>query len=277
MLLPAGFLALFLIFWLIFIPVGPIIRHTLAILGKRTASYRYNDYVPVAVLLVAGIGATAAAGDQFLDLAELVQARSDVLQQVDSEVHLWAREQRSAGATLFFTFFTHLGGPLILGLIVAAVAAVLSLRGRHRWAIYVIVTSAIGGLLNLQLKLFFSRTRPDLAEALRMAQGYSFPSGHAMGATVVFCALGYLVLRAAKPWRVRAAGLAAGASIIVAVSLSRVYLGVHWISDIGAGVAAGLLWALTATVAYETFRRIRLIRSLRRQRATESGGPDARA
>jgi undecaprenyl-diphosphatase len=118
-------------------------------------------------------------------------------------------------------------------------------------------------LLVLQLKSLFARARPDLAEALRTADGYSFPSGHAMGSVVVFGALSYLVLRLHAPWRRRAAGLAAAGTFIAAISVSRIYLGVHWISDIAAGLCAGTVWVTVATVAYETFRRIRLIRALR--------------
>ncbi|HEU4522437.1 MAG TPA: phosphatase PAP2 family protein, partial [Thermoanaerobaculia bacterium] len=226
MLYAAGFIALFLILWAVFMFLGPLIQRVLAMLGNVTASFRYRDYVPVVVLLAAGLAGTAFAADQFIELAELVRAESPLLQQIDTSIHEWARGQRSAGATLFFTAFTHLGSPVGLAIIVVGVTAVLLRSGRYRWAVYLLATTVIGGLLVLQLKLFFSRTRPDLAVALRSAQGFSFPSGHAMGTTVVFGALCYLILRAHKPWRLRAAGLAFATTIVLAVSLSRVYLGV---------------------------------------------------
>src|SRR6185436_19181116 len=93
----------------------------------------------------------------------------------------------------------------------------------------------------------------------------------------------YLALRVIPHWRWRAAALALAVSIIVAIASSRIYLGVHWISDVGAGMAAGLLWVTTTTVAYETFRRIRMIRALRAKRdvssragARDPGGRGAR-
>jgi membrane-associated phospholipid phosphatase len=266
-----GLALLFFVLWLFFTAIGPALQHTLAFAGRKVASFRYYDYLPVALLLAIGVIGTSFAADQFIDLAELVQAESSELQQIDSEVHGWARDQRSAGATLFFTAFTYLGSPVGLGIIVLMVAGVLIARHRYRWAGFLLFTTTVGALLIVQLKVMFSRARPDLAEAIRSAQGFSFPSGHAMGTTVVFAALSYLILRAQQPWKRRAAGLAAATSVIVAVSLSRVYLGVHWISDIGAGISGGLLWVLVTTVSYETFRRIRLIRSLRRQRGIKQG------
>jgi undecaprenyl-diphosphatase len=91
-----------------------------------------------------------------------------------------------------------------------------------------------------------------------------------MGATVCFGALSYLAFRAIPNWRERAAAIALCFSMIAAIAASRVYLGVHWISDIGAGIAAGTIWFASTTVAYETFRRIRLIRSLRKKREVSS-------
>ena len=219
----------------------------------------------MAILL--GIGAFVAvmAGDEFLDLAELVHDQSPLLQDIDRKAHLWAASERSPGATTFFTFFTIAGTPVGLGIIVAAAAVVLARRKRFRWAAYLVFTTATGSLLVVQLKLYFARERPDLAEALRTAHGYSFPSGHAMGSTIVCGALAYLALRACETWRAKAAALAGATTFVLAVAFSRVYLGVHWISDIAAGVTAGLIWITVTTVAYEAFRRIRLIRELRRR------------
>ncbi len=137
------------------------------------------------------------------------------------------------------------------------------MRGRYRWALYLGLTSALGGALNTLLKAYFVRQRPDLAEAIRTATGYSFPSGHAMGSTIVFGALSYLALRQSGAWRERSAALALAISTVLAISLSRIYLGVHWITDVVAGITAGLVWVVAATVAYEASRRIRAARQRR--------------
>src|SRR5207244_4020919 len=144
---------------------------------------------------------------------------------------------------------------------------VLAFLRRWRWIAYLAVTFGGGELLDVELKSYFARARPAMAEALRIAHGYSFPSGHALGSTVAFGALAYLAYRTAKSWSGAAAALAFGATFVLAVSLSRVYLGVHWISDVAAGVSAGLVWVTTTTAAYETARRIRHLRNVGRASA----------
>jgi membrane-associated phospholipid phosphatase len=264
------FLLLFAVLALFFRLVGPVLERLLRYAANRTAKFRYRDYLPVVIVLAAGAAVTAMAGDAFLDLAELVHESSPRLHRIDGEVHQWAAASREQGATPFFTLMTIIGTPVGLGVLCAIVAGILIVRGRWRWAAYLFLTGGIGGLLNLQLKAYFARARPELAEALRDAHGYSFPSGHAMGSTMVFGALCYLAFRVIRTWRWRAVALAFNCSMIVAIATSRIYLGVHWISDIAAGIAAGLIWLIATTVAYETFRRIRLVRSLRTKRGAAS-------
>lgn len=262
-----SFLAVFLVLWLLFFGAGPWFERLLKRTAHWTASFRYRDYLSVFVVLAVGIAATAMAGDAFLDIAERLQEGSPRLHAIDAMAHQWARDTRTPGATAFFTFLTLLGTPVGMAIVVLIAVIPLVARGRWRWAAYLVITSVVGGLLNLLLKSFFERARPELAEALRSAHGYSFPSGHAMGSTIVLGSLAYLAFRILSRWRHRAAALALSCTLVLAIAVSRVYLGVHWISDIAAGIAAGLIWLATATVAYETFRRIRLIRSLRAARS----------
>ena len=82
--------------------------------------------------------------------------------------------------------------------------------------------------------------------------------------SITLGALSYLAVRLVHRWRWKSAVIAFSMTIIVAVASSRVYLGVHWISDIGAGISAGILWLTISTVGYETVRRLRLVRHRRR-------------
>jgi membrane-associated phospholipid phosphatase len=264
------FLLLFVVLWVFFYAFLPLIERLLGRTAHFTAKFRYRDYLPVVIVLGLGIIATSFAGDAFLDLAERLHAESSRMHTIDREVHIWARTAHTDGSTRFFTLLTIIGTPVGLGIVVAFVAALLAARRRWRWAGYLLFTTVVGGLLNLQLKAYFARARPDLHEALRHASGYSFPSGHAMGSTICFGALSYLAFRAIPKWRERTAVIALCVTMIAAIAASRIYLGVHWISDIGAGIAAGAIWFVTTTVAYETFRRIRLIRSLRKKRGQDA-------
>lgn len=217
-------------------------------------------WVPVLIPIVVGVIVSMAAGDLFFDLAESMQRRNPELYRLDRTIHSTVRTLRHPGLTNFFTFFTIIGTPVGLFLIALITSVFLYFRHRYRWIAYLAFTGTGGGILNLQLKSLFERERPSLAEALREASGYSFPSGHAMGAIVVLGAIAYLIWRGTSPWRWRSLGLAVLGSTVLAIAASRIYLGVHWISDIAAGLIAGLLWLTATTTAYETLRRMRRIR-----------------
>ena len=220
-----------------------------------------HAYLPTMTILALGIVATLMIGENFVELAVLLRQESPLVLDVDRAVYRWAASMRSDPATLFFLAFTHIGGPTGLAVIALGVAVLLFEQKHRGLALYVAVTGSMSGVINLLLKEIFARSRPDLAEALRRASGYSFPSGHAMGSMVVFGSLAYVMARIHGRWRLRSATIAALLASILAVGLSRVYLGVHWISDIAAGYVAGMTWLVVATVTFEAFWRIREIRS----------------
>lgn len=230
-------------------------------LGERIERWRL--FLPVALILAVGLFVSWLAGDAFLELVELLQTNSGRLEELDRAIHSAAVDYRSGATTRLFTLATIVGTPVGLGIIAVIVAAWFAVKGHWRWSIYLLTTATGGGVLNLALKSYFARARPELSEALRSAHGYSFPSGHAMGSVVVFGALAYLAFRSFTSWRARSFTISLAITAIVTISLSRIYLGVHWVSDIAAGIAAGTLWVATTTTAYETFRRIRRVREIR--------------
>lgn len=139
---------------------------------------------------------------------------------------------------------TALGSITVLGLTVAAVCGFLLLQGLRRYALFVFAASFGGWILNDLLKLAFGRPRPDIVPHLREVLTLSFPSGHAMTSAVVFLTLGALLMRlpARTVTRVYCIGIAMLATALVGAS--RVYLGVHYPSDVLAGWLFGLSWAL---------------------------------
>lgn len=121
---------------------------------------------------------------------------------------------------------------------VAIVLAVLIRRGRRADAVF--FAAAISGamLLNLVAKLAFHRARPRLWEPLEPAAGYSFPSGHAMSSMAIAAAIVVLTWATRGRWPV----IAAAVALVTGIGLSRVYLGVHFPSDVLAGWSAALAW-----------------------------------
>jgi membrane-associated phospholipid phosphatase len=271
----AAFIATFLILWALVYAALPAVRHVGQLLARlmarsarvnrfvSTTGQRFKNYLPVAAILIGGALFTAWAGDGFIDLAEKVHGNNAALQRIDTSIHDWAVHERTSSATTFFTIMTTIGGPVGLAVLLTIIGIILAIRRRWSWLIYLAVTTGGGALLNLELKRYFARARPVAAEMLRRANGYSFPSGHAMGSAVAFGALSYLAFRTIRSWPAKAAVIAFFYALVASIALSRVYLGVHWISDVLAGVTIGTVWVTTTTVAFETLRRIRRLRGRR--------------
>jgi undecaprenyl-diphosphatase len=147
-----------------------------------------------------------------------------------------------------------LGKPLWLAFAVAAGAAYAAWRGRRRLALYLVVTAIGGGLVDSAVKLLVNRPRPDVGDPLVYAFGKSFPSGHAMSSTVTYGAL-LLVFLPILSRRARFAAFVGTAALLVAIGLSRLLLGVHYISDVIAGWVLGLAWLTGSTAAFSIWRK----------------------
>jgi membrane-associated phospholipid phosphatase len=217
----------------------------------------FGPYAPMVLLLALGGAAAIGAGYLFVELAEAARLTTSIVYRLDQAVQGWFGHMRHPAVTVLLRAATNIGGTAGLTTLVSVVAALLLARKARASAIFLLVTAGAGALLNLLLKLIFARARPDLASAIVEAQWYSFPSGHAMGSFITFGALAYLVLRQPWPWVARSAGLAVAMTVVILVGLSRVYLGVHWASDIAGGWSAGTVWLISAVAAFEMLLRLR--------------------
>lgn len=155
-------------------------------------------------------------------------------------------------AAQFFSFVgsVYLLGPLGL-LLVATLVAWLGRRSR-RTVIFLVLGAGGAVALNYLFKAVFARTRPELYPQLSPVGGYSFPSGHTMASTAFFLTL-YLILRQLRPRlapAVGALGLLLSVAIPVAVGVSRMYLQVHYPSDVLAGWALSSAWVLGVRLWY---------------------------
>jgi membrane-associated phospholipid phosphatase len=269
-------LVLFLLFWLLFYYGFRGLWHGVkfgaqrsSVLLLRSGLKKWSDknagwsavvlHLPLILILVVGGVAAFAAGDAFGDLAERFRLTDSRIFHIDQAVNLWFRSERFHGLTILLIGMTDLGGPIGMG-IIAVVVTILLVRKERASATYMIVTGIGGVLLNVGLKLLYARARPDVDTAIAVAQGNSFPSGHAMGSLIILGAIGYLILRQNFTWKLKSVLLAAIMTVILLVGISRVYLGVHWSSDILAGWCAGTVWLATTTVAFEMHLRIRQIK-----------------
>lgn len=139
---------------------------------------------------------------------------------------------------------TALGGHAVLGFVVAAVAGFLLLQRKRHLALLVVAAGAGGMLVNDLLKNVFQRERPDVVPHGVEVHSLSFPSGHAMVSAAVYLSLAVLVARVVPRPAARAYVVALGLALTLAVGATRVYLGVHYPTDVFAGWLAGALWAL---------------------------------
>lgn len=139
---------------------------------------------------------------------------------------------------------TALGGIPVLTLMTLGVFGFLMMARKYGAALLVIASVGGGVLLSSALKIGFNRPRPDLVPHEVDVYTLSFPSGHAMLAAVTYLTLGVLLLRVTPRRRLRAYILSVAIILTILIGLSRLYLGVHWPTDVIAGWSIGAAWAL---------------------------------
>ena len=138
---------------------------------------------------------------------------------------------------------TGLGGHAILTLVTLASVAYLALSRKGSAAVLLLAAVGGGMLLSSLLKLGFERPRPDLVPHGMRVYTASFPSGHAMLSAATYLTLGALLARVEKSRRTKAFLLGFAITLTVLIGLSRIYLGVHWPSDVLGGWCGGAAWA----------------------------------
>jgi undecaprenyl-diphosphatase len=212
--------------------------------------------LPVLLLLAAGSAAIWA----FIEIAEKVSDGGS--REFDKRVLLALRSSADTANPLgprwleeMARDFTGLGGVGILSLITAASVVYLLLMRKRHAALF--VAAAVGGgiLLSMLFKAGFDRPRPDLVAHLSQIYTASFPSGHSMMSAVTYLTLGALLARLHKDWAIKVFLLFTAIVLTLLVGVSRVYLGVHWPTDVLAGWAAGAAWAAACWLATLWFQQ----------------------
>lgn len=166
-------------------------------------------------------------------------------------------EQSSPALDTIFLVVTEIGG--VIGIsIITLIALTFLVKKRLYKQATIVAASVIGAtLVNIALKSLFARTRPDLWEQLITETSYSFPSGHAMLSSVVAVVLIILCWRT----RYRSAALVAGLVFMMLISFSRLYLGVHFPTDVLGGWLMGTAWVLVVVAVVDGWVYKRVLRS----------------
>lgn len=221
---------------------------SLRLMSPRTLERQDRSLTPLTTVTAAAL--------VFTILLVLVRLRWHPLESVDHSAA--ARiDNLVAGqhmAVTVVTVITMLGSTVVLAAVIAGGALLLALRRQWRLAMYLVVTGVGALVLDPVIKSLVGRLRPALAHPIAHAPGNSFPSGHSLGSIACYGAL-LLVFVPATRGRWRGVFTAVIAVLVAAVGISRVLLGVHYLSDVIGGWAIGITWLGITSFAFEVTRR----------------------
>ena len=208
-------------------------------LGRNVSASAVMALAGVVIVVLLALAVSTSVSEPF-DRAVMNAVRSDALHQVLSPLR-WITELGSTGAVTVMAIVAILVGVLI---------------GPWRHGVAGAVTIALASIGNQGLKAFISRERPDLLEPIVVEHGFSFPSGHAALSMVAYGVLGVLVMRSRLPIAVRRVIVVALGVLVLLIGLSRVWLGVHWTTDVVGGWLLGAL-VVALAVGVDVRRRSR--------------------
>ncbi len=202
------------------------------------------------------------AGFVFGHIAEDV-VTADRMVTLDIQLSTWFRAHARPLLTTFFLGLAELHstpGVIVLSLFFAAW---LTREKLWDWVVLLVVSVPIGMLLNVLLKNAFQRSRPVLIDPILTLATYSFPSGHTTAATLLYSVLAAYVISITRRRARRVLVVVVAAGMVALVGLSRIYLGVHYLSDVLAAVASSTVWLAVTFTAVATWRRRQMTKALK--------------
>lgn len=222
----------------------------------RNKSNRYNVTLPYFITVIVALVFVVLGINLFVELTETLS--TDVLASYDHQITQNVISYRSPTLTEYFIFVTRIGD--VYGyLVVIGLCAFISLVVFKKWKYMVQITLVLflSALSNLVLKRFINRARPDI-EHLVTVETLSYPSGHAMAAMAFYGFLAYLFYKFKINIFIKVIAILTLAVLIISIGISRIYLGVHFPSDIAGGFIAGAIWVIFCIVIFniiEVFKR----------------------
>lgn len=220
------------------------------------AAHVSGFYAALGAYLVIGLVVALGSVLLFVGVATLMTAGAT--QRFDDAVLLWMNQYASDSRDLLALEITALGSGASVWMVVMVGSLFLWLT-RHRYSAALLWVAAAGStIVSSTLKYSFDRARPQLFEWRTDYAGLSsFPSGHSTTAMVVYATLAYLVIRLEPTRRMRRITLTGAVLIILAIGVTRMYLGVHYPSDVIAGYLVGAVWATVCVLGIEVVKYFR--------------------
>lgn len=186
---------------------------------------------------------------------------SDRMVDFDLQVSAWFSEQATPSLTRFFILVTTIHNTTGVLILTVMFATLLAFKKEWDWVLRVALSVPLGMLLNVILKNIFQRARPSIEHPLLTLATYSFPSGHAAAATLFYGVLGAYMVFASRGW-LRVLGISMAIGMVALVGLSRIYLGVHYLSDVVAAMASSIGWLAIAFTGIATWRNGKTFREV---------------
>ncbi|HWE43748.1 MAG TPA: phosphatase PAP2 family protein [Gemmatimonadaceae bacterium] len=237
--------------------------------GLRASVTRVRSfYAAVGIFITAGALLAVAGTWAFAALA--IHVRSGATQAFDDAILRWVGAHQLPWVRIAMMQVTELGTGVVVMMVVAIAALFLWLTKHKHSASLLLVTTAVGILINSMLKDVFHRTRPSIFPSAVEVFSSSFPSGHSMSAAIVYGTVAYLAGRLQERHRSRIITSVVALLLILLIASSRIYLGVHYPSDTLAGMVIGLAWA---AFCMATLEAIQLVARRRAPEALEDERP----
>ncbi|MCG1009628.1 phosphatase PAP2 family protein [Salinicoccus sp. ID82-1] len=207
-----------------------------------------NTSFPILVLLI-GLSTAIFFLWLFAELSDELLEKE--LQSFDNAIVSFFDSIATPPLDTIYIIITELGAVWFLGALSAITILYLWVKPRDKWGIvFFIITMGGGALLTTLLKQFYGRNRPSINEAID-ATGFSFPSGHSLGALIFYGFVAYIIIRRTRKRLVVILALIVASILILLIGTSRIYLGAHFPSDVLAGYSAGTVWLLLCLLALE--------------------------
>lgn len=230
-------------------------RHVVGGLTSRGLTAVQALYAVAGVWLALALALAALGLWGFVELAD--EVAEGATQRVDHAVMTWLDARGTPVLDRWARTVTELGSWLVLAVMALLASALLWTRGERR-AVALLWIGLVGvAFLGELLKALFGRERPSVFELRTFEpRGHAFPSGHALNAAAAYTLFAFLVARLGGSWALRAGTFTAAGVVVLLVAASRVYLGVHYPSDVLAGILVGFAWGMACVFAVYVLREL---------------------